>query len=324
MSDLSWTHKEIVHPTHDINIFHINAEQIPEIYAAYGDSLFKDRYNIGFWHWELPDFPDKWVNSFRYVDEIWVPSTFVGDSIAIKSPVPVLKIPHAIEVKIDNVRDRAFYKLPENVFLFYTMYDLNSVQERKNPRASIEAFKKAFKPNELHVGLVIKVNGSHSAHKQSELDHIIGGYSNIFTINETLSRNDVNALMNVVDCFISLHRSEGFGLGFAEAMYLGKPVIGTNWSSNTDFMNPSNSCLVDYRLVQLQQDYGPYESYQYWADPDVNHASQLMIKLVQNKDFCRKVASEGEAYIKKYHSPVEIGKKIQTRLDYIYQWKYGG
>ncbi|MEK4438319.1 MULTISPECIES: glycosyltransferase [Paenibacillus] len=325
MNDLTWLHKEISEPNFNLNIFHINAEQMMEVYAHYGNSIFKDRYNIGYWHWELPDFPDEWKESFSLVDEIWVPSTFIADSISIKSPVPVVKIPHSIKVEITDERDRGYFKLPENSFLFLSMYDLKSYQERKNPQASIRAFQKAFKPHDFNVGLVIKVNGGRSGNYElKELHQLIGEYQNIYLINETLSRNDINALLGVVDSFVSLHRSEGFGLGLAEAMYMGKPVIATGWSSNIDFMNKSNSCLVDYELIQLKQDYGPYKSYQYWADPDIEQASQFMCRLCNDKIYYGEISFEGEQFVKRNLSPQVVGALIQKRLDYISLWKFGG
>ncbi|UUZ83040.1 hypothetical protein LJK88_03480 [Paenibacillus sp. P26] len=109
MTDHSWIHKEITSPKFNVNIFHINAEQMMEIYAQYGSGIFNNRYNIGYWHWELPDFPDEWMDSFNLVNEIWVPSTFVADSISMKSPVPVVKIPHSIEVKIEHERTRGIF-----------------------------------------------------------------------------------------------------------------------------------------------------------------------------------------------------------------------
>ncbi|EXX85912.1 hypothetical protein BG53_07455 [Paenibacillus darwinianus] len=92
MSDTTWVHKETVQPSFDVNIFHINAEQMTEIYAYFGNRIFDGRYNIGYWHWELSDFPDIWLDGFSFLQEVWVPSTFVADSIALKSPVPVVKI----------------------------------------------------------------------------------------------------------------------------------------------------------------------------------------------------------------------------------------
>ncbi|MEN1989123.1 glycosyltransferase [Paenibacillus hubeiensis] len=325
MNDNTWIHKELAEPKYNINLFHINAEQMFEIYSHYGNSIFTNRYNIGYWHWELPDFPDEWKESFNLVDEIWVPSTFVADSIASKSPVPVVKIPHSIEVSIQHMRDRTYFNLPSNAFLFLTMYDLKSFQERKNPKASIRSFQRAFSPDDLSVGLVVKVNGIGYAEKdREELHEIIGEYKNIYLIEETLTRNDTNALISVTNSYISLHRSEGFGLGLAEAMYLGKPVVGTGWSSNTDFMNHHNSCIVDYTLINLKQDYGPYKTSQFWAEPDVEHASQYMRKLYEDRNFYEQISLKGEVYIKEHYSPRAIGSLIQRRLDYISMWKFGG
>lgn len=325
MSDETWIHKEVADPLYNVNIFHINAEQMMEIYAYYGNSMFQNRYNIGFWHWELPDFPDEWKESFSLVDEVWVPSTFVADSISMKSPVPVVKIPHAIEVKIQDPRDRAYFNLPESRFLFLMMYDIKSYQERKNPHAAIKAFKAAFSPDDATVGLVIKVNCFNANTTElKQLDELIENYSNIYLIKETLSRNDTNALLSVTDCYVSLHRSEGFGLGLAEAMYLGKPVIGTNWSSNVDFMNIKNSCLVDYSLVRLGQDYGPYKSDQYWAEPDTEHAAYYMKKLVNDSIYYTSISDEGEKYIKQYYSPTAVGGLIKKRLIQIHLWNSGG
>ncbi|MGG1877277.1 glycosyltransferase [Paenibacillus cisolokensis] len=325
MSDLTWIDKEMDAPLYSVNVFHINAEQMMEVYAEYGNLLFQNRYNIGFWHWELPDFPDEWLEACELVDEIWAPSTFVVDSIAMKSPVPVVKIPHSIEVRIEEPRDRTYFGLPEDAFLFLSMYDIKSYQERKNPNASIKAFKGAFGPMDESVGLVIKVNSYNSSLDElSNLYNLIGDYTNIYIIKETLSRNDTNALLAVIDSYVSLHRSEGFGLGLAEAMYLGKPVIGTNWSSNIDFMNSVNSCLVRYRLINVGKDQGPYKAYQYWADPDIDHASDYMKRLVTDSDYYSSVASKGEAFIKEYYSPHAIGRLIQKRLEYINLWKFGG
>ncbi|WP_151733872.1 glycosyltransferase ['Paenibacillus yunnanensis' Narsing Rao et al. 2020] len=325
MNDNTWVDKEITDPKYNVNIFHINAEQMIEVYAQFGNEIFKDRYNIGFWHWELPDFPDEWSESFNLVDEIWAPSTFVVDSIAKKSPVPVVKIPHSIEVNIPDKRDREYFNLPKEAFLFLSMYDLKSYQARKNPQASIKAFQQTFLPDDLSVGLVIKVNSARAGLKElEELHQLIGNYQNIHLVEETLSRNDTNALLSVVDCYVSLHRSEGFGLGLAEAMYLGKPVIATNWSSNIDFMDFSNSCLVKYSLIQLNEDHGPYKAYQHWAEPDVEHASKYMYKLYDDNDFYKEISSKGQERIKRFYSPRAVGELIKERLDYISLWKFGG
>lgn len=318
MTDTTWSHKEIDNPKYNINIFHINAEQMIEVYTKYGHSLFKERYNIGYWHWELPEFPDEWVSGFNFVNEVWVPSQFVADSVAAKSDVPVVIIPHGIEVTIMEPRTRLHFNLPENAFLFLTMYDMNSYQERKNPMASIKAFKASFKPDDQSVGLVVKVNNAGSNKEDiRHLASLVEGYSNIYIIKATMSRNDTYALLSCTDSFISLHRSEGFGLGLAEAMYLGKPAIGTNWSANIDFMTTENSCLVDYDLQSVGKDYGPYKAHQTWANPHIEHASEYMKKLVQQPEYYRSVADKGQSDIKSNFSPSMVGSKVEQRLKTI-------
>ncbi|MGG1553533.1 glycosyltransferase [Paenibacillus ferrarius] len=318
MNDQSWIHKEINKPIYDVNIFHINAEQMLEVYAQYGNSVFLNKYNIGYWHWELPDFPDEWLDGFKFVNEVWVPSNFVANSIALKSPVPVVRIPHGIEVLIKVKRERSYFNLPNDAFLFLSMYDVKSYQARKNPRASIEAFKLSFKPDDRGVGLVIKINNALSNLQELQAIYdLIDGYNNIYIIKETLDRDETNALIDITDCYISLHRSEGFGLGLAEGMYLGKPVIGTNWSSNTDFMENNNSCLVNYNLVKVGKDHGPYKSYQYWAEPDIEHASYFMKTLVSDKSYYRQIAINGQKNIKENYSPAAVGQLMTKRLKYL-------
>src|SRR6185503_6112602 len=133
-------------------------------------------------------------------------------------------------------------------------------------------------------------------------------------LTETLSRQDVYELEAACDAFVSLHRSEGFGLGLAESMYLGKPVVGTNWSGNTDFMNHKNSCPVNYDLVVLDRDHGPYKKGQFWAEADVDHAAWYMKKLVDDRAFARQIGARAKAHLTDSFSPRAIGLKYLDRL----------
>ena len=93
----------------------------------------------------------------------------------------------------------------------------------------------------------------------------------------------MNALFASIDSYVALHRSEGLGLGMAQAMYLGKPVIGTGYSGNLEFMNSENSLLVNYTMTELEEDSGPYERGTHWAAPDVEHAATLMRWVYENR-----------------------------------------
>lgn len=318
-NDLSWKHKEVKQPIYKTNIFFINADQLYHHYEITNlkREWFNNRYNIGYWHWELPEFPDAWVKSFDLINEIWVPSLFTLNSISSKTSKPVHFIPHAISVEVPEI-NRSHFRLPNNRFLFLTMFDLHSTSARKNPLAVIEAFKKAFPQNDHTVGLVLKINNaSHFPNEVNLLRQNVMGFNNIFLIDKVLSRKEVNGLMNVTDSLVSLHRSEGFGLPLAEAMYLGKPVIATNWSGNVDFMNENNSSLVDFTLKNIEENYGPYITDQQWAEPEIDHATCLMKQMVDDKDYANRIGLRAKKTIFIKYSPKNIGRIYKIRLNQI-------
>ncbi len=256
------------------NLFHINPPELPYLWETFKKNDLTDRYNIGVWYWELPDFPEGWRFAFDLVDEVWVASQFVLDSVSAKSSVPVVKISPCIHTEYDSRLQRSDFNLPADRFLFLCAYDVLSTQARKNPLGAVEAFRRAFPKNDSTVGLVIKIsNARENPDEIKRLREELQDYSNCYFIEEILDRSRMNALINLVDVYVSLHRSEGFGLVPAEAMSLGKPVIMTRWSGNLDLMTADNSCGVDYKLVPVTEKNGPYLPGQIWADPDIDHAA---------------------------------------------------
>jgi glycosyltransferase involved in cell wall biosynthesis len=113
---------------------------------------------------------------------------------------------------------------------------------------------------------------------------------------------------------VSLHRSEGFGLVLAEAMSLGKPVVATGWSGNMDFMNVGNSCPVEFGLVTLDRDHGPYEAGQRWADPDVDHAAHCMRRVFEDAAFRTRVGAEASRTIRGQYGPAAAAARYLARL----------
>ena len=297
------------------NLFHVNPLEFPDLWHKFSHRDLTNHYSIGSWYWELPEFPDKWTSTFNLVDEIWVASDFVKQSIQKKTIKPVIKIPPSIQVAVDPTITRESLGLPDEQFLFLCAFDTLSMLERKNPLAVIEAFMKAFSPDELSIGLVIKINNAaENEEKVAELKRTLINYSNCYFIEEVFSRNKFNSLINLVDVYVSLHHSEGFGLIPAEAMYLGKPVIMTNWSGNTEFITNDNCCPVHYRLIPLSTNYGDYEAGQVWAEPDVDHAALYMVKLSSDRSYYNNISSNAKIFIRNNYSPEVIGRLIQKRL----------
>jgi glycosyltransferase involved in cell wall biosynthesis len=317
-SDTSWSHREVANPNYDTTLVCVNPDNSYALRMNVSRSILGDRYVIGNWFWELPELPDEWTRDFAFVDEIWAPTRFVQDAIAEKSPVPVVRIPPVVKVALDRPLPRSHFGLPERRFLFLAMADARSVLDRKNPLGAIRAFKSAFAANDESVGLVLKFNNPDVARAGLQaLREEAEDYRNIFFLDRVYTRQEVNALVAAIDCYVSLHRSEGFGLGPAEAMYLGKPAIVTNWSGNTDYMANGNSAAVDYELVKLGRDFEIYRGHQSWAEPDISHAADWMRKLVQEPSLASDMGRRGQATIKADFSPERVGQLVTRRLDRI-------
>jgi len=196
------------------------------------------------------------------------------------------------------------------------MYDIHSIEERKNPKGAIRAFSEAFSSTDQDVGLVIKVNNA-SAEELAMLREELAGHKSVYIIDTVMDRYEVDSLISCCDCFVSLHRSEGFGLVVAEAMALGRPVIATNWSGNTDFMTTDNAACVDFELRQLGENYGPYKAHQHWAEPDIEHAAWWMQKLAADPAAAQKMGARAKQAVERQLAPKQVGELIHSRLQGI-------
>ena len=304
-----------------INIIQTNPNWVEQILAGYfpgiGSEYFKGKYNIGVWLWELPAFPDEWQWAFDLFDEIWTTSNFCAEAFAAVSRVPVIKIPVSLAFPQPSLT-RTDLKLPEDKFIFLFVFDFGSSFERKNPFATIEAFKQAFGQANEDVLLVLKFANSHYfPEKREQLKELTEGWPSIKFIDGHLKKEEIHGLVNSCDCYVSLHRAEGFGLTMSEAMYYGKPVIATAYSSNMEFMNVGNSYPVKYELVTTTEDCGAYPKGSVWAQPNSDHAASLMKYVFQNYEEAQQVGSQAAKEIKSLLSPRTVGKKIRSRLEFI-------
>jgi glycosyltransferase involved in cell wall biosynthesis len=297
-----------------INLVHTNPNILELDSIDINSSYFQGNYNIGYWAWELSNLPEKWQPAFELFDEIWTPSNFCAEAISQRSPIPVVKVAHSIDLPQPS-SNRVEVGLPQGKFIFFFMFDFWSTFERKNPLAVIAAFKQAFGSHNQNVLLAIKSSNSHYfPQEQSELERIIHDCSSIRYIDGHLSREEVNALLYHCDCYVSLHRSEGFGLTMAEAMFYGKPVIGTAYSGNTDFMNVGNSFLVPYELVQLTEDCEYYLKGNVWANPDIEYAASLMKYIYEHQHEAIKIGARAGRDIKQFLNSQVIGRRIENRF----------
>lgn len=296
-----------------INIIHVNAHELPHIIKCLGEEYFKKSYNIGIWAWELPSFPSEWHDRFTLLDEIWALSTFTAKALSTSSTIPIIPISYCIS-EIEAVSKRTAFDLPYNEFIFLFSFDFQSIPYRKNPEGVIEAFKLAFSPNEP-VRLVIKTNYG----TNDEINNLKEMTLNlrVTIIDKTVSTETQHALIASCDCYVSLHRAEGLGLGMAEAMSLGKPVIATGWSGNTDFMNICNAFLVKYHLTTLKSAFSVYPAGSIVAEPDIKHAAELMRIVYTSPELRNEIGIRAKHDIENTLSEKVIGNILKERLLFI-------
>lgn len=302
-----------------VNIIAVNADQVEDFASQVSDSYFNGRYSIGYWFWEVHPFPEKFQKAFSYYSEIWVGSTYVLDIISRQAPVPVIRVPFAVDFSLTPLEKytRRYYGLEEDKFTFLYICDGASFLQRKNPIGAVKAFKIALSRLGNSCQLILKVSNPHFQPSEYEkLVELCKGIP-VRLIEGYLDREEVLGLINCCDCYVSPHRAEGFGLTIAEAMYLGKPVIATGYSGNMDFMNIDNSYIIPFKLVTLEQPVGPYEAGSIWADPDIEYTAKLMIEVYEDRDTAIKKGEKAADWIRKHYSNEAVAALLKARLEVI-------
>ena len=315
-ADRSVLHLPEGHP-YGINLFYVNADQMTNVYQELGPSFFRGKYNIACWFWELERFPEAWMDRFSILDEIWVGSRFVQNTLAHVAPIPVVIMGVGIDLRSVLEITRADLGLAENRLVYLCVFDMLSVVQRKNPYGVIEAYRRAFGPDFGQTQLVIKVTKledypEHRTRLQAAVS-AVGG----LLIDGYLDRVKLDALFASCDVYVSLHRSEGFGMTIAEAMCLGKPVIATDYGGNTDFMTVANSYPVAYSLVDLKQSYPPYEKGQFWAEPDLGHAAVQMREIFENYDEAKQKGRRAANDIQRLYGRQSMARRVIQRLQRV-------
>lgn len=271
---------------------------------------------IGVWWWEVAALPARWLRAFDLVDEVWAGSRFVADVFAAVAPVPVVHVPIAVREPVASDKGRAALGLPEDAFLFGFVFDYASVAARKNPLGLIEAFGRAFPDGDGDgVALVVKtLGGERHAEEHAAVLAAAAAQPGVTVIDEQMPAEDKNALIRALDCYVSLHRSEGFGLTIAEAMLLGTPVVATDYGGSRDFVTPFNALLVDARPVAIGPGHDPYPAAGEWAQPDLDHAAAQLRAARADPQAARARAERARGDVLARHAPAAAGRAMADRL----------
>lgn len=257
-------------------ILHVNSPLVPLALMSVGRRLVKDKYIVGYWAWELPNLPADWHHGMPFVHEIWTPSRFTAEAIKpFAAGRQVRVVPHPVARR--QLEPHPAIDTIDRPFTVLIIFDAASSFARKNPSAAIEAFRLAF-GDDSSTQLIIKaLHLSSFPSGQRLIEDARQSANNIIVIEKAMNASELAALYAKTDVVISLHRSEGFGLVLAEAMLRGLPVVATNWSGNTDFLNGDVGMPIGYRLVPAEDPQATYHHPEMqWAEANIKEAAAAL------------------------------------------------
>lgn len=302
-----------------IHLFQINADNTAHLPELVGIDDLEGRYKIGIWAWELAHFPSAWGPAFDQVDEVWAVSEFVAHSVRQATSKPVIVMHHPVSIGIAMPgHDRQYFDLPSDKLVALVAFDFNSYAERKNPWAAIEVFRRvsARLPGKAH--LVIKAHGrSEDDSSRLALRAAVDGRSDVTLIDRVLTRDEMDGLQAACDIFMSLHRSEGFGLNIAECMGHGKVVIATSYSGNVDFLDTGCGAPVGFGMIPVGTDAYPFSAGQWWAEPDLDEAATWLEKAVEDQAWRRAIGRAASLRVADQLSYRRIGERMRARIESI-------
>ncbi|MDM0067885.1 glycosyltransferase [Variovorax sp. J31P207] len=295
----------------------INADNVINLSNYMDPSEVASNSTIGLFYWELPVFPGAWARAADRVDEIWVSSQFVAESLRTTTSKSIRIVPLPVPINDLGIGEaRTALELPHDRLIYLVTFDFNSFPQRKNPMAVLRAFVDAFPRASASAPLlIVKCHGMHNrSHFEKEIRQFAALHSHIQIIDRIFSTTEILQLQAATDVFVSLHRSEGFGLNLAEAMAAGKLAVGTAFSGNMDFMDSSNSLLVDYKMKALSEGDYVFWNGQWWADPIHDHAVAAL-EQAEDSSLRSRLGAAARVQVADLLSVSRVGAVMSTHLN---------
>jgi glycosyltransferase involved in cell wall biosynthesis len=306
------------------NVIWVNADQLVYFSRFVGPEFFDGRYSVGCWAWETENPPEQMGGAARFLDEIWVPSSYSADAIRTITDVPVHVFGCPVEVpQVDASIDTRQLGMPDG-FVFFFMFDFLSTISRKNPVGLVEAFCSAFGPGEGPTLVLKSINADERPVEAAGVRAAIGERPDVVFVDAYYSSAECAAMLARADCYVSLHRSEGFGLTLAESMALGVPVIATGYSGNLDFMDEEMTHLVPSGRSLVGRGSPPYPPDSVWGEPDLDAAAGLLRRVYEAPAEAAKRAGAARKKVLREHGYKEAERFLRGRAKDIKRRRRAG
>jgi glycosyltransferase involved in cell wall biosynthesis len=302
---------------YNLNIIEVAADQLPVVFWSLDSRLYFNNYNVLRTYWELPRAPAAWASMLRGIDEIWVPNEFVRNAFRNVFPGAITIVPPCVIIDEAAVYPgRTKLGLDDRRFYYLFSFDYYSYPDRKNPLGVLKAFQDAFDKGDENVGLIIKSTGAptHYPEIKQRMQAAMESDPRIKIFDRTMTRREVLGLIQSCNCYVSLHRAEGFGLGMVEAMNFGKAVIGTGFSGSTDFLSEQTGFPVSYELRPIQPNEYTWAEGQSWAEPNHQKAIELLKLVFENPQLGTKKGDNARAFVRQRYGKDVVGATIEARI----------
>lgn len=269
---------------HSVTVLHVNPPNVAAFIKRFRNRPLGRRRLVGLWYWELEELPASWRTMSSLFDEVWVASEWSRGHLAAQLRCPIHSFPFpldAMAVDAGGAQAPLPFAIPGDRYLFLNVFDYHSSYDRKNPEAALAAYLRSFPEDPGRAFLVLKsLNASHAPEKHARMLRLAEGRPDILVVDADLPKPSMDALYARADCFLSLHRSEGLGLGFLQALRNGKAALLTDYAAPAEFRGLPGLHLVPFRLVPIETDFGAYQRLGVWADPDIEAAAETIRRLV--------------------------------------------
>lgn len=305
-------------PPGDIQILHLT----PENYSK----APKAKYTIGYSAWETDKLPPSWVPMINAVDEVWVPSEhnkMVYEKSGITKPIFVMPHPFENDYLAGATKETLVTNIKEEDYVFYSIFQWT---ERKNAVDLLKAYLTEFTAEE-NTALILKTyivnpqnpvesNKIKAMVKEVKSRLHLDSYPKILLISSLLPSSEIKSLHKQSDCYLSLHRCEGFGIPIAEAMLASNPVIVTGYGGPVDFATSQE--LIPYDLTPVYgMPWNHYKGNMNWAQPRISAAKKSMRDLFSNQKKAKLIGEAGKKEVLSKLSWESMGNKMKTRLEEI-------
>lgn len=277
--------------SYDLVIVHLNPPEFSQLRTRLAPELFQVPL-VGVFLWELDRVPQNWREAVQCCDQVWAPSPFVAEAITTTFPDLRSRLrvrPYAVDLDPMAQRTmparlaaRAQLGIDPDAFLVLTSFSMKSTLARKNPVAAIQAFRRAFPAAETNAVHLIRCL-DHAAFPEGmrRMEAAADGDGRIRIVAIGREESSIEDAYLACDVYLSLHRSEGFGLNLAEALSMGLPVIGTRWSLGDAIADHRLFIPVPSTLVGVVDDQHLYDRVPgaRWAEPDVAFAADALSRV---------------------------------------------